>query len=421
MRGWWTASFVVALLGCGSSTLLETALHGDLRALKRELSAERRNGNLDEERTLELARAVAGRELRSASGPEAPARVRQTSTCGAALIPELEDRAERADDAAAEATRVLLELGRRDRSQIVRRFHEASSSRWRAVAARAAKGQQLGAQRRRFLVDPDEHVRQAAFYAAWESADPADLEIVLESARVEPDPLSRSTATRTAGAIGGSRAVFALRDLWARADPIERVAIVDAWSQPKALASGGRAQLLWVVEAESGLPALAAADALVRSGGPGSDVAVARLVQAVRDGTARERVLALQRLPRSAITPELLDKAQTNADGAVKVAALARAAELPERRDKARTSLHELARGKSDAAELARSALAFLGDERVVPQLQTQLSSSRASERRAAALNLVAMGKFVQAASALADDEPLVRLQTACSMLAQDR
>ncbi|HLV21367.1 MAG TPA: hypothetical protein VKZ49_10805, partial [Polyangiaceae bacterium] len=157
------------LSACSSGGVVQAALYGDLATLKRRVQQEQREGDLDEGRVRDLAHAVAAREVRSAQGPLGAARLRQARPCAPALSRELEDRAARGDDGAAEAALSLLEIGGLDRRQAVERYAEASSGAFRAVAARAAVAPGLGPLRRRFFVDPDERVRRAALRAAAEA------------------------------------------------------------------------------------------------------------------------------------------------------------------------------------------------------------------------------------------------------------
>lgn len=404
------------LVACGTSGLVQTALHGDLATLKREIAAEQRRGELDREQAHELARAVAGREIRAATGEEAAARIRAASACASDLLPELRDRAERKDDAAAEAWLVLIDGKQADRRS-ARAHGEAASGAFRAVAARAAATIELGHVRRKFLLDPDERVRRAALRAAMEAQDPADEAVLLEAARLDPDPLARSMALRAAGAIGTPHVVTSLMDLWARADALERLSIVDGWAMPRAFAAGGRERLIGVVETSTGLPALAAADALLRRGGAGADLGRATLARAATEGTTAERVFALGRLPADV---PLLHRVASTDDLAVRVVALERLASVQGERAAALKALRAIASSNAPMAFEARVALARAGDDSVVPALARSLSSRSARERRAAALALVELGDYSRAAPALADDDPDLRLQVACSILAQE-
>ena len=132
------------LAGCGTAQVVDTALHGDLASLKRDVQRSRESGRLDKSTVEDLAWAVAGRELRSASGSAAVERVRDVRSCARPLLRVLEARAEQADDAAAEATATLFELGQRDARDLVKRHRDASSGAWRAVGARAAVAKELG-------------------------------------------------------------------------------------------------------------------------------------------------------------------------------------------------------------------------------------------------------------------------------------
>ena len=181
---------------------------------------------------------MAGRELRSSKGPAAAARVDALRACAGSLESVLRDRASLPDNVGAQATLMLLELGKLDRADLVARYSEASNGAWRAVAARAATGPRDGRLRRRFIGDGDQRVRKAALFASLETKDAADLDPLLEAARLDPDPLLRSLAVRAVGAIGGQRAVLALKDLWAQSDGTTRETIVDAWAMPALYRAG---------------------------------------------------------------------------------------------------------------------------------------------------------------------------------------
>ncbi len=284
-------------VGCGTASVVQTALHGDLASLKREIRQDQQHGALDRGRVSDLASAVAGRELRSATGQAAIHRVRQLRACSGSLTAVLEDRAARPDDVGGEAALVLLEHHDLDAADALARYAESSSGAWRAVAARAATGGRDGELRRHFMADPDQRVRRAALSAAADARDPYDLDALLDTARLDPDPLARSMATRAVGAIGGERAVLALEDHWDRADDLTRLAIVDAWAMPAALKSGGARELVSLVERETSLAALAAADALIRLGVEGDGQGRAALARAITDGTEDERRTAMQTAP----------------------------------------------------------------------------------------------------------------------------
>jgi hypothetical protein len=415
-----TVCLVFAFAACGASGALKTALHGNLVELKRDVAAEQRAGKLDRGRVEDLARAVAGREVRSATGQAAVRRIREIRVCAGPLLPVLRERSERADDIGAEATLVLLEHGDLSPGAEVERHREASSGAWRAVAARAALSPRHGALRRAFLRDPDERVRRAALHAALAARDPADLEELLEAARLDPDPLSQGLATRAAGAVGGERAVLALKDLFAKADETARTTIVEAWSEPRSYTAGGGRELLRLSESGTGPPALAAASALVRRGAPShAAVGKAVLIRAIRQGTTLERRLAIELapLPDRAVLSSL-DEAAKSEDLELRVLALTRLGDAPERREHARAALKKLAVKTGNSALQAQRALADFGDSSIAPKLAQQLRARHPAERREGALALVQLGDWSRAAPALADDDPDVRTAVACRVLA---
>lgn len=409
------------LAGCGSSGVVHTALHGDLAQLKRDLKTEQAQGKLDRDRVEDLARAVASRELSSATGDDAVRTVRSLRACAAPLSTVLEKRADGSDDVAAEATLILLELGKRDGRALLAKHQKASSGAWRAVAARAATRAADGPLRRQLMADPDQRVRRAALSAALEAAQHDDVDALLEAARLDPDALSRSLALRAAGAIGGERVGLALDDFWARADDDTRVTIVEAWEMSATYRSGGEQKLIRIAETERGAAAISAAAALSRQGGTAGDLGNAVLVRAAKEGSTLERRLALRLAPTSDadVLAALRDAAKSD-DADVKVMALARLSAETAERSAARSGLRELAKRDDDVGLQARAALAAAGDASVEKQLILGLSAPSGHARSVAALGLWRLGRYSPAASALADDDPAVRAGVACSILSAE-
>ncbi len=408
-----------ATVACGTAGVVQTALHGDLAQLKRQIREGQQKGALDRATTLRLATAVAGRELRSSKGPAAAQRVDSLRACAGSLEPVLRDRASHPDDVGAQATVMLVELGRLDRAGMVARYSEASSGAWRAVAARAATGPRDGRLRRRFISDGDQRVRKAALEASLEAGDAADLDPLLEAARLDPDALLRSLAVRAVGAIGGERAVLALKDLWARSDGTTRETIVDAWAMPALYSAGGARELRTIAESGGSLAAIGAAEALSRKSGEDAGLGATLLAKAIKEGTDSERRVAIQVAPvtDSDVAKALAD-ATKDEDPDVRVMALARSLGIPAAQSGAKSQLEKLAAGNDDVAVQARAALAAVQDMSVSAQLSRQLASRSPAERRLAALGLIRLGDYSRAATALADDDPDVRASTACSMLA---
>jgi hypothetical protein len=408
----------LGLLGCARSGVVDSALHGDLAALKRDVKAAQDRGELDKASVTELARAVAGREVRSSTGNDAVERVKDVRVCARPLLDVLEDRAGHGDDAAAEATMTLLDLGKRSRQDMVDEYRDASSGAWRAVAARASSGNELGPLRRKYFVDPDERVRRGALQAALDTRAHDDLDALLEAGRLDPDALSRSFATRAVGAIGGDRAVLALEDQWVRADGPTRLTIIDAWSMPAAFNNGGERELVNVAETKSGPAAIAAADALARIHGASAAIGLAVLIRAVKDGTEDDRRLAIQLVPLSDLDAHAaVEKAESDPDKEVRVMALARLAGDAKHKARAMEGLRELAKSDDDIGLQARAALAAAGDRGVKKQLTDLLGAPKARTRTVAAKGLLALGEYPSAATALADDDPAVRTAVACAVL----
>ena len=399
---------------------VKTAYYGDLPTLKRQIGSAAASGKMSQSDVVDLAEAVARREVRSAQGEDAVSRVFASRSCVNVVEPELRERAGAADDAAAGALLVLSEAGKIGRGTLVEKYQSASNGALRAVAARGTDSPRHASLRKRYFVDPDERVRREALRAAADAADASDLDIVLETARLDPDPMCRTLAMRAIGRIGGERAAVGLTDLWANADDTTKIAIVDAWAMPGVLAKGGRDSLVQVAEGAPSMAAVAAAGALLRVPGDTEPVGRAVLARAIREGTSEEQVAAIAMAPISDTDViAAIDAVATSADPAVKVAALTRSLEIPARRAAARTALQTVAKGKDAAARQARLALAAALDVSVAPLLEKDLAAGGPASRELAALALFRLGKPSRMAPSLADPDPSVRMSVACAIAAE--
>ncbi|HEY0463421.1 MAG TPA: hypothetical protein VGC79_04390, partial [Polyangiaceae bacterium] len=166
---------VVLLAGCGPTPPARTALYGNLAELKRDIQSAQQADKLDHAAVVNLAQAVAERELASSTGTSGALRIRSLRSCALSLRAALERRARGNDDIAAESTLILLEMHAAEKTELLRRYARDDSGAWRAVAARAAERPIDGDLRKSFFVDPDERVRRAAFRTALAVHDPREL------------------------------------------------------------------------------------------------------------------------------------------------------------------------------------------------------------------------------------------------------
>lgn len=413
-------------LACGPKPPVRTALQGNLVELKRDIADARSKGQLDRARVVDLAQAVAARELTSAQGEDGATRVRTLRSCALPLRSTMERRAESDDDVAAELTLILLETHAADRGALLNRYHRSPSGAWRAVAARAAQRPIDTDLRKSFFADPDQRARRAAFQSAREAHEPGELEALLEAARVDPDPQARSLAVRAVGAIGGERAVLSLKDLWVRADDALRMAIVDAWSDRASLVSGGARELTIAAETGKGLAAVSAAAALSRVGGGESEPANARLRRYLTDGSDDEKRLAIGMTPLDAQTRTALLQVARGPSPELQVSAWSRLKDIPEQRNSAFLALRALANRKpaSEAERSAQSAavtaLADAGDRSVAASVAKGVTDPDAATRGRSARALLALGDYGTAATALADDDVNLRTELSCTILARE-
>jgi len=408
----------LVVAGCATPAYVKTAYDGDLQTLGAQIRSAAHAGKISRGDVEDLAVAVARREVRSASGKDVLSRIGESRACVRAVEPELRERAEVRDSAGASAMLVLVEAGRVGRGSLVDDYVRSDDGAWRAVAARATAPHEYAELRRTFYVDPDERVRHEALLAALEARDSEDLPGLLETARLDPDPANRSTATRAVGSIGGPDAMLGLRDLWAGADPTEKLAIVEAWSMPATFSQGGADALVRVAESGDAMAAVAAAGALARIGKEGHAEGRAALARAVREGTTDERLVAIDLVPVDDDAGlSALDVASKSDDAAVRIAALARMVQVPARRTAALGQLEATAAGNDAAARQARLALASAGDPNAAPLLERDLGAGGPTSRARAATALFRLGKPDKMAPALADPDPTVRMSIACSVL----
>jgi HEAT repeat protein len=266
-------------------------------------------------------------------------------------------------------------------------------------------------------VDPDERVRRAALEAAAISPEPSDLPALLDAFRLDPDPLSRSLASRAIGAVGGEAAVMGLDDRFARADEADRLAIVDAYAMPATFAAGGARELRTIAEGKQGTVSIAATTALLRKD-PRDGSLAGLLITALDHGTEEERRLAIVFVPLAdPRAVEALDRAAKDANVEVSAIALARLLEVPARRAGAERRLRELAKKDDSAGAEARAALAAFGDRTVVGALARDVERGHPFRRQSAALSLLRLGETGRAAHALGDADPGVSNAVSCAVL----
>ena len=411
------ALLLLLAAGCAPSGPVRAALYEDLPSLRHAIGDAAQRGKLDRRATVELAEAVASREVVSAQGKSGARHVRALSACARPLLPSLRRRAAIHDEPGAEAMLVLLAQRATDPEVLMQRYAGDSDAAWRAVAARSAGNPRDVLQRRAWFLDPDERVRREAFEAAVSAPAASDLDALLEAFRLDPDPFSRSLAARAAGAIGGEAAVLGLKDRFARADEAGQLAIIEAWAMPASFASGGARELAAEMDAQRGVVSIAAASALLRMGEKDGRVA-GILANAIEHGGEDERRLAIMLAPSDEPrVAEALARAANDENSAVRVMVWSLLVDNPQKRALALQKLRELAKRDDDAAFEARAALARAGDREMIPALSSEAQKGAPARRAPAAVALFRWGEPARAAVALADEDPGVRVATACGIL----
>jgi HEAT repeat protein len=415
-----------ALGGCAASPAKRAATAGDYGTLRAVLADQLAKGRLGRGAVRDAARAVGSREILYSRPPALLSPIEDAQACAHHVSDALEMRARSDDDAGAMAMLVLLD-GRAaawrhpNREKLIGAYGGSHHALFRAVAARAAAGADFGAARRRFFADPDERVRLAALRAALETADPADRQLLIEAARLDPNPLAQSLAVRALGGIGGSDTVQALRDRFSTADETLRQSIVDAWKSLAAPGDGGMREVVSVAQSDHGSPAIEAGLALL-AGKPNDEQKASGLravLAGIEDGLERDRTFAISAAPLA--HPELagaVDRACAKAPMSVRVAACGRLIEIPSARARALTSLREIA---GEGSEQALFALARAGDRAAAAKVVALIGKPDKRTRLEAARVLVDIGAIGQAAQLLADPDLHVRMTMSCTLLLATR
>ena len=444
---------VLGSAGCGNPAY-RAAERGDSARLRSEIAGKHEQGKLSNGEAACLARAVATREVVSAKDDTAAtSRIRESRACAAELDDALEERMKKHDGAVAEAALARLEDGRLEDGS-ARDFLADQDDRWRAVGTRTLHRDDDRKRRQSAFLDPSPRVRRSAIRAAGQAKDVADLDLLFESARVDPELLLRNEALRAMSQIlrannARTRAaehVNRLRDLWTSGDDAIREDIAVAWALSPVFEGGGREALRVEIAGGRGPGAIAAAGVVLRTASTDAELttsATSLLVRTITEGSRRDRLHALSlvrvrvgaRATSSGPELEAIRKVAKDEDLDVKVPALARLLDSKPDHDAALKELEAIAgQGVTtkggppsddghvrEAAARARLALAEAGDLRIQSWIEQDLVSIEPNRRLAAASALAALGRPARAVMLLADPDASVRTRAACTMLVASR
>ena len=443
MRSWPVIAALVLVAGCGNAAL-RAAERGDNAKLRAEIADKQRSGTLTNGEAADLARAVAEHEITSAkTEKDALARLDETRACARELDDAFEERMKTRDGAGAEAALLRLESGKLGTGS-ARAWLDDADDRWRAVATRTLRESDDRQRREKAILDPSPRVRRGAIRASAQAKDAADIDLLFETARVDPDLLLRNEALRAISSIlrgdaGHDRAAeiaVRLRDLWTSGDDPLKEDIAVAWGLAPVFESGGREALRVAIAGGKGPGAIAAAGVVVRSVKDTDLVAsgTALLARTITDGSRRDRLHALVVSRLEGPVLEAARKAAHDDDLEVRVPVLARLLGSKPDREAARADLFKLAGygvkgspGPSDdarsieAAARARLALASAGELRIQAWIEQDLEAPQPQRKAWAAAALAALGREARAAPLLADPDPSIRTRAACTMLVAAR
>ncbi len=432
----------LSLGGCANRAVLRAAESGDIVRLRTEIAERHRVGTLSRGDALSLAKAVASHEVLAAKDEAtALARLSELRACAGDLDDVLAERMRIADGAGAMAALMRREEGELSERR-ARSFLNDVDDRWRALGVRTLHRADDGPARRKALLDPSPAVRRSAIVAGGLGEDAADIPVLFETARVDPELLLRNEAVRALSAIlrglgrdaqsRAARLALDLRDLWATADDALQQEIAVAWGLSPVFEAGGREALRAVLVERTGPGPLAAAGVVFRMHATDAElesIASARVAEAIALGTRRDRLHAIGLARASGAMREAIREATHDEDLDVKVAALARLVHAPietAQREAANAALFEVARAGMEPGDVmplsrgarARHALAAAGDLRVQAWLERELSVGGPEQRLAAASALASLGRLSRGAPLLADSDASVRTRAACAMLA---
>lgn len=442
----WSPVLVVAslLLGACGSPAVRAAERGDLARLRAELAGKHERGKVANDEAASLARAVATRELVTArDDAAATARVRESRACASELDDAFEERMKTHDGAGAEAALARLEGGHLSDGS-ARDYLGDADDRWRAVGTRTLHREDDRARRQAAVLDPSPRVRRSALRAAARARDVADLDLLFETVRVDPELLLRNEALRAMsqilrGEAGKARAaehVTRLRDLWTSGDDAIREDIAVAWALSPVFESGGREALRVEIATGRGPGAIEAAAVVLRNATMDAELvssASALIARTVAEGSRRDRRHAILAARPVGLELEALRKAAKEEDRDVRVQALSRLLDSRPDHDGAMQELESLA-GQGvkggpaaddprlrDAAAQARLALAQAGDLRIQAWIEQDLTAPEAQRKLGAATALAALGRPARAVMLLADPDVTIRTRVACTMLVASR
>lgn len=436
-------SIVVASLfsvSCARDAV-RAAESGDSARLRTVLLPRHQRGEVSNGEAACLARAVAARELRSAKNEaSALGRVHDVRACSLELDEELEERMQTHDGVGAEVALVRLENGTL-REKEARDYLGDADDRWRAVGTRTLHREGDRKRRQEAMLDPSPRVRRSAIRASGQAREIEDLDVLFETARVDPELLLRNEAIRAMSQIlratddkpRAATQAIRLRDLHSSGDDALREEIAVAWALAPVFENGGRDALRVEIAAGKGPGAIAAAAVVLRNASGDTELASASsalLTRTITEGSLRDRLHAIVSARLVGTEREVLRKAADEQDRAIKLAALARLLDSPDDRGRATRDLQNIAAlgayptadvQRAELATRARLILAQAGDRSVQAWVERELAGPEPGQRLGAASALAAMGRSGRAVLLLADADASVRTRAACTMLVAAR
>lgn len=442
VRGPTTAlAFVLVLGGCAASPVMQAAEKGDYASMQKEIGARQKAGSLGNDEARDVAVALLRHEIETAKGDDVVKRIREARACSPDLQSTLEKRMTTHDAGGAEAALTLYEDGRLEGSEARAHVDEPDEA-WRAVGA-AALVRDIDAPRRRAaMLDPSTRVRKAAIGASALAGDQGDANVLFDTARVDPDLFVRTNALRALALLAGDRgpdakesriaAEISLRfvDLWSSGDDALKEDVGAQLAISPLYEAGGRDRLRVLLGEGHGPGVIAAAAAITRrpEGGTEPDhelraAATGILLRSIESGSKRERSHAIATAPLFPEIVKALVKAKDDDDVSVRVAVLARLANVVAERAGAVKALEEIAAKKDDEELSARAklALASAGDARIQAWIEEDLTSKNPMIRLGAVTALSTMGKAARGAVVMSDEDPSIRTRAACMIAASVR
>lgn len=438
-------------VSCGGAAD-RAARAGDLPTLRAAIATRHAEGSISNHDAREIGTLLLQHDLEAAHPVDARALLGDAAACAVDIDDALAVRARKNDELAPVAAMMRIESGKLDLSTAHRfkdDYLKSDDERWRALGARTLVDASDAEARRHAMVDVSPFVRRAAFRASREAHDTGDEAVLLESARLDPEPMARTEALRALVELGvrpqdATRPTSLVKsvskllgDLYISGDDGIREDVASAWARTPFYEHGGRAALRTMFATNHGPGVIAGAGALLRHHASEDDEdsdsrdaleeKLARteaenvLLKTLEVGSERDKLHALATAPGD-VGARLAKKAESDTSFMVRVAAFSRGMTDGTRTKEVEARLIEIARDpdRPVVADRAKLALAQAKVISIQSWLEADLAAPSPERRISAAQSLAVLGRAARAAPLFTDADAHVRHRVACIVVRGD-